>query len=112
MLINKLLEYNGCSNLLEIWPNMELFMHGGIGFDPYREIYKTLIPSGNMHYLENYNASEGYFAFQDNLDFDGMLLTVGNGVFYEFVYFVMFFVKFLVKLNINQKKSELRTTYP
>ena len=85
MLINKLLEYNGCSNLLEIWPNMELFMHGGIGFDPYREIYKTLIPSGNMHYLENYNASEGYFAFQDNLDFDGMLLTVGNGVFYEFV---------------------------
>lgn len=85
MLINKLLEYNRCSNLLEIWPNMELFMHGGIGFDPYREIYRGLIPSEGMHYLENYNASEGYFAFQDDLGFDGMLLTVGNGVFYEFV---------------------------
>ena len=68
VLMNKILAYTGKSNLLEVWPNMELFMHGGISFEPYREIYRKLIPSDNMHYLENYNASEGYFAFQDTLE--------------------------------------------
>ena len=67
---------------------MELFMHGGISFEPYRETYRKLIPSDNMHYLENYNASEGYFAFQDTLEGGGgMLLTVSNGIFYEFIPF-------------------------
>ena len=84
MLMNKLLDYNKKSNIVEIWPDIELFMHGGIGFEPYRDLYKTLFPSEGMHYLENYNASEGYFSFQDDLNVDGMLLTVGNGVFYEF----------------------------
>ena len=88
VLMNKILEYTGKSNLLEVWPNMELFMHGGISFEPYREIYRKLIPSDNMHYLENYNASEGYFAFQDTLEGGkGMLLTVSNGIFYEFIPF-------------------------
>ena len=88
VLMNKILEYTGKSNLLEVWPNMELFMHGGISFEPYREIYRKLIPSDNMHYLENYNASEGYFAFQDTLEGGkGMLLTVNNGIFYEFIPF-------------------------
>jgi len=91
VLMNKILEYTGKSNLLEVWPNMELFMHGGISFEPYREIYRKLIPSDNMHYLENYNASEGYFAFQDTLeDGKGMLLTVNNGIFYEFIPFSKF----------------------
>lgn len=88
VLMNKILEYTGKSNLLEVWPNLELFMHGGINFEPYREIYRKLIPSDNMHYLENYNASEGYFAFQDTLEGGkGMLLTVNNGIFYEFIPF-------------------------
>ena len=88
VLMNKILEYTGKSNLLEVWPNLELFMHGGISFEPYREIYRKLIPSDNMHYLENYNASEGYFAFQDTLEGGkGMLLTVNNGIFYEFIPF-------------------------
>ena len=91
VLMNKVLEYTGKSNLLEVWPDMELFMHGGISFEPYREIYKKLIPSDNMHYLENYNASEGYFAFQDTLEGgNGMLLTVNNGIFYEFIPFSKF----------------------
>jgi hypothetical protein len=64
---------------------MELFMHGGIGFGPYKQMYKSIIPSEKMNYLENYNASEGYFAFQDDLSIDSMLLTVNNGVFYEFI---------------------------
>ena len=85
MLLNKVLEYTGKSNICEVWPNLELFMHGGIGFEPYREIFKKLIPSGRMQYLENYNASEGYFAFQDALGDNSMLLTVNNGVFYEFI---------------------------
>ena len=88
VLMNKILEYTGKSNLLEVWPNMELFMHGGISFEPYREIYRKLIPSPDMHYLENYNASEGYFAFQDTMEGGkGMLLTVNNGIFYEFIPF-------------------------
>ena len=91
VLMNKILEYTGKNNLLEVWPDMELFMHGGISFEPYREIYKKLIPSDQMQYLENYNASEGYFAFQDTLEGgNGMLLTVSNGIFYEFIPFSKF----------------------
>ena len=85
MLLNKVLEYTGKRDICEIWPNMELFMHGGIGFEPYRDIFKKLIPSGRMHYLENYNASEGYFAFQDDEKDHAMLITANNGIFYEFI---------------------------
>ncbi len=85
ILLNRILEYTGKNNICEVWPNMELFMHGGIGFEPYREIYKKIIPSYGMHYLENYNASEGYFAFQDDPDINSMLLSVNIGVFYEFI---------------------------
>lgn len=90
-LMNKILEYTGKDNLLEVWPELELFMHGGVSFERYRPMFECLIPSASMHYLENYNASEGYFAFQDYLHESdsqkGMLLTVNNGVFYEFVPF-------------------------
>ena len=85
MLLNKILEYTGKSNLCDVWPDIELFMHGGIGFEPYREIFRRLIPSTQMHYLENYNASEGYFAFQDDERDHSMLLTANNGIFYEFI---------------------------
>lgn len=85
MLLNKVLDYTGKRNICDVWPNMELFMHGGIGFEPYRAIYRKLIPQGGMHYLENYNASEGYFAFQDVENEEGMLITANNGIFYEFI---------------------------
>jgi GH3 auxin-responsive promoter. len=85
MLLNKILEYTGEKDICKVWPNLELFMHGGIGFDPYREIYKKLIPNEGMKYVENYNASEGYFAFQDDLNINSMLVTANNGVFYEFI---------------------------
>ncbi len=88
VLMNKILEYTGKNNIMEVWPKMELFMHGGISFEPYREIYRKLFPSANMHYLENYNASEGYFAFQDSFEGgNGMLITANNGIFYEFIPF-------------------------
>ena len=85
VLINALLEHNRARYLTDIWPNIELFMHGGIHFEPYREQYRALIPSPLMRYVENYNASEGYFAFQDDENDPAMLLTVDNGVFYEFL---------------------------
>ena len=85
MLLNKILEYTGKRDISQVWPNMELFMHGGTGFEPYRPLFKQLIPMGTMHYLENYNASEGYFAFQDEESQNGMLITANNGIFYEFI---------------------------
>ena len=85
MLLNKRLEYTGKRDISQVWPHMELFMHGGTGFEPYRPLFQKLIPMDTMHYLENYNASEGYFAFQDDESQKGMLLTVNNGIFYEFI---------------------------
>lgn len=85
ILIEKLIEYNKAYCLTDIWPDVELFMHGGISFDPYRERYKSLIPSDKMHYIENYNASEGYFALQNDFSDRSMLLTLDNGVFFEFI---------------------------
>ena len=85
VLIKHLLEHTGKDNLLEIWPNLELFIHGGINFGPYREQYKKLIPSDNMHYMETYNASEGFFAIQDDPKSSSMLLMLDYGIFYEFI---------------------------
>jgi len=85
VLIKYMLEKTGKSNLLEIWPNLELFIHGGINFDPYRDQYKKIIPSDKMHYMETYNASEGFFAIQDDPASSSMLLMLDYGIFYEFI---------------------------
>lgn len=83
--IKYVLEKTGKSNLLEIWPNLELFIHGGISFLPYRQQFQKLIPSSSMNYLETYNASEGFFAIQDEPGRDDMLLMLDYGVYYEFI---------------------------
>ena len=85
VLLRAVLDFTGKSNILEVWPNLELFTHGGISFTPYREQYKELIPSDKMNYLETYNASEGFFGIQDELDRDDMLLMLDLGIFYEFI---------------------------
>lgn len=85
ILLNAILDYNGKKDLREVWPNLELFMHGGISFDPYRKEYRRIIPHDNMNYMENYNASEGYFAFQDNPSDSSMLVMTNGGIFYEFI---------------------------
>ena len=85
VLLRAILDYTGKSNILEVWPNLELFTHGGVSFTPYRETFKKLIPSDKMNYLETYNASEGFFGIQDELDRDDMLLMLDLGVFYEFI---------------------------
>ena len=85
VLIKAILEKTGKQNLLEVWPNLELFIHGGVNFTPYRQMYKELIPSDQMRYMETYNASEGFFAVQDEPSRDDMLLMLDLGVFYEFI---------------------------
>lgn len=85
VLINHILEYTNKKNLLEIWPNLELFTHGGVSFTPYREQFKKVIPSESMNYMETYNASEGFFALQDDPSKDDMLLMLDYGIFYEFI---------------------------
>ena len=83
--ITRVLELSGKQYLDEVWPNLEVFFHGGIAFTPYRELYRSLIRSPRMHYMETYNASEGFFGLQSNLDDPAMLLMLDYGVFYEFI---------------------------
>lgn len=85
ILLRRVLEYNNLSTLGEIWPNLELFMHGGINFEPYRDEYNRILIGTKTKFMENYNASEGYFAFQDNPFDSSMLLLTDNGVFFEFI---------------------------
>jgi len=81
----RILEITGKENLLEVWPNLEFYGHGGVSFRPYREQFKKLIPSDSMYYLENYNASEGYFGLQDRSDSEDLLLMLDYGIYYEFL---------------------------
>lgn len=85
VLIKRVLEKTGKQSLEEVWPNLEVFFHGGVSFTPYREQYKQLIHSPKMHYVETYNASEGYFGTQNDLSDPSMLLMIDYGIFYEFI---------------------------
>lgn len=85
VVLNKILEITKKESILEVWPNLELFMHGGVSFAPYRAQFEKIIPSKQMKYLETYNASEGFFALNDDLSRDDMLLVLDSGVFYEFI---------------------------
>ena len=83
--LTQVLDITGKESLLDIWPNLEVFFHGGVAFTPYREQYKKIIPSAQMHYEETYNASEGFFGVQRDLDDPAMMLMVDYEVFYEFI---------------------------
>ncbi|MGE0089033.1 MAG: GH3 auxin-responsive promoter family protein [Bacteroidales bacterium] len=87
VLLKYILQKTGAKNILEIWPNLELFTHGGVSFQPYREQFKILIPKDKMNYMETYNASEGFFAIQDYPTRDDMLLMLDYGIFFEFIPF-------------------------
>ena len=82
--LNRVMELTGKTHLQEVWPNLEVFFHGGVAFTPYRQQYQQLITSPNMHYMETYNASEGFFGLQDDPADKSMLLMLDYGVFYEF----------------------------
>lgn len=83
--LKNVLKETGKNNICEVWPNLEVFFHGGIAFTPYREQYKQLIPSDKMHYLETYNASEGFFGIQSSWDSTDLQLIIDNKIFYEFI---------------------------
>lgn len=85
VLLNRVLEVTGKKNILEVWPNLEVYFHGGVNFKPYKEQYEKLIPKADFRYYETYNASEGFFAIQDRNNSDELLLMLDYGIFYEFI---------------------------
>lgn len=85
VLINRMLHEEGKTNLLELWPNLEVYFHGGVSFEPYREQYQKIIPKAEFKYYEIYNASEGFFAIQDQNFSSDLLLMLDYGIFYEFI---------------------------
>ena len=85
VLLNKILEKTGKNHMLEVWPNLEVYFHGGVNFNPYREQFKKIIPKEDFKYYETYNASEGFFALQDQNNSLDLLLMLDYGIFYEFI---------------------------
>ena len=83
--LNRVMELSGKQFLNEVWPNLEVFFHGGVAFTPYRGQYERLITSPEMHYMETYNASEGFFGLQDDPTDVAMSLMIDYGVFFEFI---------------------------
>lgn len=83
--LNAVIKKTGKDNILEVWPNLEVYFHGGVNFNPYREQYKKLIPKSDFKYYETYNASEGFFALQDLNNSLDLLLMLDYGIFYEFI---------------------------
>ena len=109
VLLKRILEVNRTDNILDIWPNLELFMHGGVNFDPYRSQFKQLIKSDSMNYVETYNASEGFFGIQDQPHANDMLLMLDYGIFYEFIPMVDFGQEDAVACTL--KEVELGVNY-
>jgi hypothetical protein len=85
VLMNKVLEETGKENLFQVWGNLEVYFHGGVNFNPYKEQYKKILPNENFRYYEIYNASEGFFAIQDRNNEEDLLLMLDYGIFYEFI---------------------------
>lgn len=85
VLLNRVVQESGYTNLLELWPHAEVYFHGGVSFEPYKEQYKSLFPSSDFKYYETYNASEGFFAIQDQNNSNELLLMLDYGIFYEFI---------------------------
>ncbi|MCG2459912.1 GH3 auxin-responsive promoter family protein [Flavobacteriaceae bacterium F89] len=85
VLLNQVLEDTGKSHLFQVWENLEVYFHGGVSFQPYKEQYRKILPRKSFNYYEIYNASEGFFAIQDRNNADDLLLMLDYGIFYEFI---------------------------
>ncbi len=86
IVLEKVIAYHGVKNIHEVWPNLQLFVHGGVSFDPYRSTFDKLVGKP-INYIETYLASEGFIAFQSHKDSKGMKLLLNNGIYFEFVPF-------------------------
>jgi hypothetical protein len=109
VLARRILEDHKTDNLLDIWPNLELYLHGAVSFKPYREQFKSIIPSDKMYYLETYNASEGFFGIQDFPNSEELLLMLDYGIYYEFIPIDQAEEAFPTSYNLSQ--VELNTNY-
>lgn len=87
LLLRRVLEKTGKNNIMEVWPNLEVYFHGGVNFQPYQEQFHNLIRSSSMNYMETYNASEGFFGIQDSSRSKELLLMLDYGIYYEFIPF-------------------------
>jgi hypothetical protein len=85
LLLKRVLEKTGKSSIKEVWPNLEVYFHGGVNFEPYRSQFQRLIAFDQMNYMETYNASEGFFGIQDRSGSSEMLLMLDYGIYYEFI---------------------------
>ena len=85
VVLRRVLEIRKARDIREVWPNLEVFFHGAVSFAPYRSLFETLIPHQDMHYVETYNATEGFFGIQDQPDVHHLLLMLDYGIFYEFI---------------------------
>ena len=85
VLLRRVVALAGADNITQVWPQLRLFLHGAVAFGPYRELFRQLIPDARMRYLEIYNASEGYFALQDEPESEDLLLLLDHGIYYEFL---------------------------
>ncbi|WP_411030177.1 GH3 auxin-responsive promoter family protein [Spongiimicrobium sp. 3-5] len=85
VLLNNVLEETGNDHLFQVWENLEVYFHGGVSFNPYKDQYRNLLPRKSFNYYEIYNASEGFFAIQDRNNADDLLLMLDYGIFYEFI---------------------------
>ena len=97
--LREVLKKSGKSSIHDVWPNLEVFFHGGIAFEPYRQQYEEICDMSKMHFLDTYNASEGFFAVQSDWDSEAMLLLLDVGVFYEF-------------LPVEESNSDTPEVYP
>ncbi len=85
VLLKRIMEIASTDNIHDVWPELELYIHGGVSFKPYRQQFQQLVPGSSLNYLETYNASEGFFSAQDDPLDEGMLLFLAHGIFYEFM---------------------------
>jgi hypothetical protein len=97
LLLQKVLKETGSKHITEVWPDIEVYFHGGVSFKPYSDLYKSLFPNKGFKFYEIYNASEGFFGIQDRNDADDLLLMLDYGIFYEFIPF-----------ELNSKERELK----
>tara|TARA_B110000046_G_scaffold185695_2_gene228655 strand:+ start:3444 stop:4952 length:1509 start_codon:yes stop_codon:yes gene_type:complete len=107
VLLNRVLERTGKDNILEVWPNLEVYFHGGVNFNPYREQYKKLIPKKEFKYYETYNASEGFFAIQDNNGSKELLLMLDYGIFYEFIPMTAYKGESSIAISLSEVKENI-----
>jgi hypothetical protein len=103
VLLQRVLDLSGKKTIAEVWPNLELYMHGGVNFEPYRKQYRDIIGK-DINYLETYNASEGFFGIKDQADSDELLLMLDYGIYFEFIPMDQYHGTNSVTINLSDVK--------